>query len=46
MVEQHKKRTIDEILSYDKTKMFEPPQKKKKSFFKKILIALGYGKKG
>jgi len=38
-------KTIQEILSYDKNKMFSPPSKKKNSFFKKILIIFGYGKK-
>jgi len=36
---------IEEILSYDKTKMFQKDTKKKKSFFKKFLFVLGYGKK-
>ena len=42
-IENNKKRQIREILSIDKKKMFEPPPKK--SFFEKMLITLGYGKK-
>jgi hypothetical protein len=37
---------IEEIKSYDKSKMIAPKQQKKLSLFKKILIAIGYGKKG
>ena len=42
----HKQRMIEEIKSYDKSKMFVPKPVKKISFFSKILMALGYGKKG
>jgi hypothetical protein len=37
---------IEEIKRLDKTKMFEPPKKEKLSFFKKVSIIFGYGKKG
>jgi hypothetical protein len=40
VINQNKQRMIDEIKSYDKSKMFNPIPKKKTSFFKKILIAL------
>ena len=36
---------IDEIKKIDKTKMFTPKQKNKISFWEKISIILGYGKK-
>jgi len=37
---------IEEIKSYDKSKMFAPPPpKKKKSLLDKIKIIFGYGKK-
>jgi hypothetical protein len=36
---------IEEIKALDKSKMFMTPPKKKVSFFTKILIAFGYGKK-
>jgi hypothetical protein len=45
-IENHKKKTIEEILKLDKTKMFQPPPKKKTSFFNKLFKILGYGKKG
>jgi cell division protein FtsL len=44
--EQYKQKLIQEIKSLDRSKMFIPPPKKKTSFFKKILIAFGYGEKG
>ena len=37
---------IEEIKKLDKTKMFVPPKKEKLSFFKKLSIIFGYGKKG
>jgi hypothetical protein len=42
----HKKSMIDEIKSLDKSKMFEIKPKKKKTILSKLLIILGYGKKG
>jgi hypothetical protein len=45
-IQEHKKKMIKEITSFDKSKMFEPKPKNKTSFFKKILTVLGYGKKG
>ena len=41
-----KQKLIEEIRSYDRTKMFAPPTKKKNSFLKKIATIFGYGKKG
>jgi len=42
----HKQKLIDEILKIDKSKMFEPPKPKKKlTFFQRLLIFIGYGKK-
>lgn len=41
--ERVKEKQIAEILSLDKSKMFEPP--KKISFWTKLKIVLGYGKK-
>ena len=43
--ERHKQKMIEEIKSMDKSKILTPVPKKKKSVYKKILIALGYGKK-
>jgi hypothetical protein len=43
--EQHKQKMIQEIKSLDRSKMFIPPDKKKKSLLKKILIVFGYGEK-
>jgi hypothetical protein len=38
---------IDEVKSWDKTKILTPPPPKKKiSFWSKVLITMGYGKKG
>jgi hypothetical protein len=37
---------IDEIKKLDKTKMFQPEIKKKKTLFDKIRQIFGYGKKG
>lgn len=37
---------IEEIKKLDRDKMFEPPKKEKLSFFKKLSIIFGYGKKG
>lgn len=45
-INNHKEKMIKEIKSLDKTKMFEKPEKPKISLFKKILLILGYGKKG
>lgn len=42
----HKRKMIDEVMSLDKTKIFVPKPKKKVSFWNKMLIILGYGKKG
>jgi len=36
---------IDEIRSLDRNEMFKPKPKKRKSFFKKLMLILGYGKK-
>ena len=36
---------IEEIKKLDKTKMFEAPKKEKLSFFKRLSIIFGYGKK-
>lgn len=43
--ERHKQQLIKEVLSYNKDEMFTPIPKKKKSFFRKVLLTLGYGKK-
>jgi hypothetical protein len=40
-----KQKLIEEIKSYDKSKMFIPPTKQKRILFHKIMKALGYGKK-
>ncbi len=45
-VMNHKKKTINEIKSLDKNKMFEEKPKKKISILDRILIIFGYGKKG
>lgn len=45
-LKDQKKRMIDEIKSLDKNKMFLEKPKKKISIWNKILIILGYGKKG
>jgi hypothetical protein len=45
-INNHKEKMIKEIKSLDKMKMFEKPEKPKISLFKKILLILGYGKKG
>lgn len=42
----HKRRMIDEVKSLDKNKIFVSKPKKKVSFWNKMLIILGYGKKG
>ncbi len=42
----HKNQLIEEIKSIDKSKMFLPKPKKKISILNRILIILGYGKKG
>lgn len=42
----HKNQMINEIKKFDKSKMFVEPPKKKTSLLKKILMILGYGKKG
>jgi hypothetical protein len=44
-MERHKQSLIEEIKSYDKSKMFSSKPQKKISFFEKILIVLGHGKK-
>ena len=36
---------IEEIKKLDKTKMFETSKKEKLSFFKRLSIIFGYGKK-
>ena len=41
-----KQKQINEILSLDKSKMFEIPPKKKTSFLTKLKVILGYGKEG
>ena len=46
LVELEKLKTIQEIKSIDKSKMFVVPPKKKVSLLTKILTVLGYGKKG
>ena len=40
-----KKQMIEEIKKLDKTEMFKPKPKEKKSIISKILMILGYGKK-
>ena len=45
-IENHKKKMIDEIKTFDKSEMFKPKPKKKVSIIDKILKILGYGKKG
>jgi len=40
----HKNQMIEEVKKIDKEKLFQP--KKEKSIIKKILMILGYGKKG
>ena len=42
----YKKKMIDEVQSLDKSKIFVTKPKKKVSFWNKMLIILGYGKKG
>jgi len=37
---------INEIKKYKKEEMFKPKEVKKVSFLDKILLVLGYGKKG
>ena len=44
-IQSHKNQMIEEIKKLDKTKMFVPPKKEKLSFFKKLSIIFGYGKK-
>jgi hypothetical protein len=46
IIKHHKQKMIEEIKSYDRSKMVSPKPQKKLSFFKKILIVLGHGKKG
>lgn len=41
MTNRHKQKMIEEVKSYDKTKMFKA---KKRSFFHKLKAVLGYGK--
>jgi hypothetical protein len=43
---KHKSKLIDEIKTLDKKEMFKVPEKKKISFFTKILMIFGHGKKG
>lgn len=43
-IDINKEKLIKEIKSIDRSKMF--PEKKKKSFLNKLLLVLGYGKKG
>jgi hypothetical protein len=45
-ISKHKNKLIDEIKGLDKNEMFKVPEKKKISFFTKILIIFGHGKKG
>ncbi len=42
--EIQKKQMIEEIKKLDKTEMFKPKPKEKKSIISKILMILGYGK--
>ena len=44
--DRQKQKLIEEIKSLDKSKIFATKPKKKTSLFKKIIIVLGYGKKG
>jgi hypothetical protein len=44
--EEQKKKMIEEIKSWDKTKILSPPIKKKISLWTKFTLAMGYGKKG
>ena len=45
-IQNHKMRMIDEIKKLNKEEMFNKPKKKKTSFISRILMILGYGKKG
>jgi hypothetical protein len=45
-ISKHKNKLIDEIKGLDKNEMFKVPEKKKISFFTKILMIFGHGKKG
>ena len=46
LTEHHKNKMIEEIKTYDRSKMFTPiSQKEKLSFFNKCLITLGCGRK-
>jgi len=42
-IDDTKTKLIKEVQSFDRSKMF--PEKKKPSFFNKLLIVFGYGKK-
>ena len=44
--ERVKEQQIQEVLSFDKEKMFEVKKKKKTSFLTRLKITLGYGEKG
>jgi hypothetical protein len=44
-IQNHKMKLIEEIKKIDKTTMFKEPKMKKLSFFQKVLIIFGYGKK-
>ena len=43
-IDDQKNKMIKEIRSINRSQMF--PEKKKISFFKKLLIVIGYGKRG
>ena len=45
-IDANKEKLIKELKQLDASKVFGFNPKKKKSIFKKILIAFGYGKKG
>jgi hypothetical protein len=44
-MENHKKKMIEEIKKFDKSKMFVEKQKNKVSIIDKLLMIFGYGKK-
>jgi hypothetical protein len=45
-IAKHKNKMIEEIKNLDRKEMFKVPEKKKISFFTKILMIFGHGKKG
>jgi hypothetical protein len=45
-IQNHKIKAIQEIKNLNKEELFKPKPKKKVSIISKLLIILGYGKKG